>query len=66
MMYMPTMNAYVGIAKAVPDSRIPRRLIDANNRIAITANSTLWVLTNGTADPMFDIAEDIDTATVST
>ena len=25
MMYMPIMNAYVGIANAVPDSRMPRR-----------------------------------------
>ena len=56
----------MGIANAVPDSRIPRRFIDANTRIAMTANNTLCVLTNGTADPMFDIAEDIDTATVRT
>ncbi len=66
MMYIPIMNAYVGIANAVPDSRIPRRFIDASSRIAITANNTLWVLMNGTADPMFDIADDIETATVST
>ncbi len=45
---------------------MPRRFIDASNRIAMTANNTLCSLTNGTADPMFDIAEAIDTATVST
>ncbi len=54
------------MANAVPDSRMPRRLIDARIRIAMTANNTLCWLMNGTADPMFDIAEDIDTATVST
>ena len=32
----------------------------------MTANNTLCSSMNGTADPMFDIAEDIDTATVST
>ena len=32
----------------------------------MTANSTLCWATKGTADPMFDIAEDIETATVST
>jgi hypothetical protein len=56
----------VGIAKAVPDSRMPRRFMDASSRIATTANNTLWVAMNGTADPMFDIADDIETATVST
>ncbi len=66
MTYMPIMNAYVGIANAVPDSRIPRRFNDANTRIATTANHTLCWSTNGTADPMFDIADAIDTATVST
>ncbi len=32
----------------------------------MTANSTLCWLMKGTAEPMFDIADDIDTATVST
>ena len=32
----------------------------------MTANSTLCWAMKGTADPMFDIAEDIETATVST
>ena len=45
---------------------MPRRFIDASIRIATTANNTLCWSTNGTAEPMFDIAEDIDTATVST
>ena len=54
------------MAKAVPDSRIPRRFSEARIRMAATANSTLCCAMNGTADPMLDIAEDIDTATVST
>ena len=66
MMYIPIMNAYVGMANAVPDSRIPRRFADARIRIARTANTTLCWAMNGTADPMLDIAEDIETATVST
>ena len=54
------------MANAVPDSRMPRRFIDARSRIAMTANNTLCSLMNGTADPMLDIADAIDTATVST
>ena len=56
----------MGIANAVPDSRMPRRFSDASTRMAATANSTLCWAMNGTADPMFDIADAIDTATVST
>ena len=41
---MPIMKAYVGMAKAVPDSRRPRRFADARSRIAVTANNTLCVL----------------------
>ena len=54
------------MAKAVPDSRRPRRFAEARIRIAMTANNTLCWLMNGTADPMLDIADAIDTATVST
>lgn len=50
----------------VPDSRTPRRFIAVSTTIATTANNTLWVSTNGTAEPMLDAAEEIDTATVST
>jgi hypothetical protein len=56
----------VGIANAVPDSRMPRRFAEASRRIARTAKITLWSLMNGTAEPMLFMAEDIDTATVST
>ena len=54
------------MANAVPDSRIPRRLIAVRITMAATANSTLCVATNGTAEPMFDAADEIETATVST
>ena len=56
----------MGIANAVPDSRMPRKFMEAKSRIAMTANNTLCVAMNGIAEPIFDIAEDIDTATVST
>ncbi len=45
---------------------MPRKFNDANTRMAMTAKSTLCSAMNGTADPMFDAADDIDTATVST
>ena len=54
------------MAKADPDSRIPRRLTAVSSTIAVTAKATLWWATNGRADPMFDIADAIDTATVKT
>ncbi len=38
-------------------------MIDA---MAATANNTLCSATNGTADPMFDAAAEIETATVRT
>ncbi|SLJ82847.1 Uncharacterised protein [Mycobacteroides abscessus subsp. abscessus] len=56
----------MGIANAVPDSRTPRRFTAVSNAMATTANSTLWVATNGMAEPMLEAAEEIETATVST
>jgi len=49
------------IANAVPDSQTAQ-FIEASTRIATTANNTLCCAMNGTAEPMFDIAEAIDTA----
>nr|CRL73559.1 hypothetical protein CPGR_01121 [Mycolicibacter nonchromogenicus] len=37
----PIMNAYVGTANAVPDSRMPRRLAAATTTTVPTANATL-------------------------
>ena len=54
------------MANATPDSRIPRRFNAITSRIALTQNSTLWLATNGIAEPMFDIADAVETATVRT
>ncbi len=62
----PNMKAYVGMANAVPASRKPRRFTAVRRAMAVTANSTLCCATNGTAEPMFAAADEIDTATVST
>ncbi len=35
------MKPYVGIANAAPDSRTPRRFIEASTTIAMTAMATL-------------------------
>lgn len=60
------MNAYVGIAKATPDSRTPRRFNAITNRMAATQKNTLCSATIGTAEPMLAIAEAVETATVRT
>lgn len=62
----PIMNAYVGKANAVPDSRMPRRLAAATNTTVPTANTTLWSAMNGIAEPMLAIPAEIETATVRT
>ena len=54
------------MANASPDSRIPRRFNAVTSRIAATQNHTLWWATIGTAEPMFDIADAVETATVRT
>lgn len=60
----PSTKAYVGIANSEPDSLTPRRFIAVSSTMAPTANSTLWVATNGMTEPMLAAAEEIDTATV--
>jgi hypothetical protein len=62
---MPSMNAYVGIANATPDSRTPRRLMAVSSRIATTANATLFSATIGISAPTLAAAAEIETATVS-
>ena len=54
------------MANATPDSRMPRRFNAITSRIATTQNNTLCWATNGIAEPMFDIAEAVETATVRT
>jgi hypothetical protein len=60
------MKAYVGMAKAVPASRIPRRFIAVRIAITAMATSTLFSAAKAQADPRFSTPEDTDTATVST
>ena len=49
-------------ARLADSAQVHRR----QQQIATTANTVLCCATNGSADPMLLIAEDIDTATVST
>ena len=61
------MNAYVGMANAVPDSRTPRRLADMSSTTATTAIVDLVAAENARrVDAAFCAPEEIDTATVST
>jgi hypothetical protein len=60
------MKAYVGIANAVPASRMPRRLIAVRTMTTKTATATLCWCANGQAEPRFSTPEETDTATVST
>jgi hypothetical protein len=62
----PTTNAYVGMAKTVPDSRMPRRFISVSSATMPSAAATLFSAIHGIAEPMFSTPDDTDTATVST
>src|SRR4051812_48910320 len=66
MTRMPRMNPYVGIAKAFPDSRMPRRFNAVSTETITMDASTLCSATHGTADPMLATPDEVDTATVST
>ncbi|ETZ99785.1 hypothetical protein I547_5334 [Mycobacterium kansasii 824] len=44
----------------------PRRFIAVTSTMALTAKNTLCSYTKGIAEPMFDIADAIETATVRT
>ncbi len=60
------MNAYVGMANATPDSRTPRRFSAITSRMEATQKNTLCSATIGMAEPMFAIADAVETATVRT
>ena len=60
------MNAYVGMLKAIPDSRTPRRFITIRNRIARTPSATVCVRSDGYADVIAAMPAETDVATVST
>jgi hypothetical protein len=50
----------------VPDSRTPRRLIPATTATSTTAMSTRCSFSEGNAEMMLSVPDEIDTATVST
>ncbi len=60
------MNAYVGTANAVPDSRTPLRLADISSTVATTATVTSWPCSDSIVEAAYCAAEEIDTATVRT
>ena len=68
MARMPNMKAYVGIANATPDSRMPRRL--SSTMIATTDKvvpTRCWAIQpNAGVDARFSTPADVDTATVRT
>lgn len=66
MMKTPATKTYVGIAKSFPDSFTPRRFISVSSTMTATAQSTLFSMTKGTAEPRFSMPEEIETATVRT
>ena len=67
MPMIETMKQYVGTAKVVPDSRIPRRFIAISSSDQRRSRPTAsWPLMNGSAEVAFCTPEETDTATVST
>ena len=63
---MATMKAYVGMAKNVPDSRMPRRFIAISSSTKTVAAVASCPTRAGTAPAAYCAPEEIDTATVST
>ena len=59
------MNTYVGTAKAVPDSRTPRRFMTAITATIATAITATCALSAGNADARLATPADTETATVS-
>ena len=53
------------MAKAVPDSRTPRRFITAITATTTTEMTATWELSTGKADARLATPADTDTATVS-
>ena len=60
------MKMYVGMAKAVPDSRTPRMFIVVRMITTMTANVASCPRSAGMADAAYWVPDDTDTATVST
>lgn len=62
----PIMKAYVGTAKAVPDSRTPRRFMPISTTTTMTDRVSSWPRSAGTAETTLATPEVVETATVST
>ncbi len=65
-MPIDTMNAYVGTANRVPDSRTPRRLASVTSRTNPSASSILNGARLGIAEVMANTPATIETDTVKT
>ena len=59
-----TTNTYVGMLKAIPDSRTPRRLTSISTNTATTPTSTVCGSSVGYADVIAATPPEIDTETV--
>src|SRR5262249_50129024 len=59
-----TMNAYVGTANRIPDSRTPRRFASVRMRTNSSASATLCDASDGAADASATTPAVTDTATV--
>ena len=60
------MKRYVGTAKKVPDSRMPRRLSAVSSTTSPAANVASCPDRMGIAEAAYCAPDEIDTATVST
>ena len=60
------MNAYVGSANSIPDSRTPRRFASTITARQASESPTRCELSDGTNEVMAKIPAEIETATVST
>ena len=61
---MPRMNAYVGMANRVPDSRTPRRFIRVIRKIMATVREMRCSPNHGMAEATLAEAAEVETATV--
>ena len=64
MANMAARNTYVGAAKMLPDSRMPRRLARVTSATAAMPSSTLNGSSVVTAETSWSMADAIDTDTV--
>ena len=65
-MMIDTMNAYVGTANRVPDSRTPRRLASVTSRTNPSESSSLYGESAGSAEVIANTPATTETETVST